>query len=96
MTNPLNCGRINTINFKGVSYLAKIKCPGWTCGSTDVVPIDTKKKFSVGKAVVGNTIGFIAAGPVGGVVGAATGIKGKNGKTKFVCQKCGKVFEKKL
>jgi uncharacterized C2H2 Zn-finger protein len=33
---------------------------------------------------------------MGGLVGAATGIKGKNGKTTFVCSKCGRVFEKKL
>lgn len=74
--------------------MAKIKCP--KCGSNSVVPIDTKKKFSVGKSLVGNTIGFAVAGPVGAIVGAATGIKGKNGKTKFVCQECGKVFEKKV
>lgn len=73
----------------------KIKCPGLFCGSTNVIPVDTKKKFSVGKAVVGNTVGGLF-GPVGAIVGAATGINGKNGKTKFVCQKCGKVFEVKL
>lgn len=76
--------------------MAKIKCPAWGCGSTNVVPVYTKKKFSVGKSLVGNTIGCIVGGPVGGVVGAATGIGGKNGKTKFVCQNCGKVFEKKI
>ncbi len=31
--------------------MARIKCPSWTCGSTEVMPIDTKKKFSLGKAV---------------------------------------------
>lgn len=76
--------------------MARIKCPSWTCGSTEVMPIDTKKKFSLGKAVVGNTVGGLVFGPVGAVVGAATGINGKNGKTKFVCQKCGKVFEMKV
>lgn len=76
--------------------MARIKCPAWTCGSTEIVPIDTKKKFSVGKAIVGNTVGGLVFGPVGAVVGAATGIKGKNGKTKFLCQKCGKVFEMKV
>ena len=76
--------------------MARIKCPSWTCRSTEVVPIDTKKKFSVGKAIVGNTVGGLVFGPVGAIVGAATGIKGKNGKTKFICQKCGKVFEMKI
>lgn len=49
--------------------------------------LNTKKKFSFGKALVGNTVGGLF-GPVGAVVGTATGIKGKNGKTKFVCSKC--------
>lgn len=72
-----------------------IKCPSWSCDGIGM-PVDTKKKFSVGKALVGNTVGYVLAGPVGGIVGAATGIKGKNGKTKFVCSKCGRVFEKKI
>lgn len=59
------------------------------------IPVDTKKKFSFGKALVGNTVGGLF-GPVGAVVGTATGIKGKNGKTKFVCSKCGNVWEKKI
>lgn len=72
----------------------KLKCP--SCKSTNVLPVDTQKKFSAGKFLVGNTVGYALAGPVGGIVGAATGIKGKNGKTKFICQSCGKVFEKKI
>lgn len=72
-----------------------VKCPCWGCDGIGI-PADTKKKFSFGKAIVGNTIGGILGGPVGAAVGAATGIKGKNGKTKFVCSKCGKVFEKKI
>lgn len=72
----------------------KLKCP--SCKSTSILPVDTQKKFSTGKFLVGNTIGYALAGPVGGIVGAATGIKGKNGKTKFICQSCGKVFEKKI
>lgn len=72
----------------------KLKCP--SCKSTSVFPVDTQKKFSAGKFLIGNTIGYALAGPVGGIVGAATGIKGKNGKTKFICQSCGKVFEKKI
>ncbi len=72
-----------------------IKCPNWGCGGVGM-PVDTKKKFSFGKSIVGNTVGFALGGPLGGIVGAATGIKGKNGKTTFVCSKCGKVFEKKI
>jgi len=70
------------------------KCPKWGCNGIGM-PIDTKKKFSWGKAIVGSTVG-LAFGPVGEIIGAATGIKGKNGKTKFVCQKCGKIFERKV
>jgi len=69
------------------------RCP--KCGGVGM-PVDTKKKFSFGKALVGNTVGGLAFGPVGAVVGAATGIKGKNGKTKFVCSECGRVFERKI
>ena len=57
--------------------------------------MDTKKKFSFGKALIGNTIGAIF-GPVTAAIGMANGIHGKNGKTKFVCSKCGKVFERKI
>ena len=71
-----------------------IKCPKWGCDGVGI-PVDTKKKFSFGKALVGNTVGGLF-GPVGAVVGTATGIKGKNGKTKFVCSKCGNVWEKKI
>lgn len=64
--------------------------------SPNFFPLDIKKKFSLGKAVVGNTVGFLAFGPVGGTVGAATGIKEKTGKTKFICHNCGKVWEQKV
>ena len=73
--------------------LTKIKCP--RCWSVEYQVIDTKKKFSFGKALVGGSVGGVF-GPVGAVVGAATGIKGKNGKTKFVCKHCGKVWEQKV
>ena len=73
----------------------KIRCPSIMCRSTNIVPIDTKKKFSFGKAVVGGCIGSLI-NPIGTAVGMANGIHGKNGKTKFVCQNCGKVFEVKL
>ncbi len=72
-----------------------VKCPKWGCDGVGI-PADTKKKFSLGKCLVGNTVGFALGGPVGGMVGAATGINGKNGKTTFVCSKCGNVFQKKL
>ena len=76
--------------------MAKVCCPNLKCRSTNVVPVDTKRKFSMTKALVGNTVGFLAFGPVGGIVGGATGLGGKRGKTKFICQDCGKVFEKKI
>ena len=72
-----------------------IKCPSWGCDGIGI-PADTKKKFSFGKAIVGNTVGFALGGSVGGIEGAATGIGGKRGKTTFVCSKCGRVFEAKL
>ena len=72
--------------------MANAKCP--RCGGVGM-PIDTKKKFSVGKALVGGTIGAMI-NPVGAAIGAATGIKGKNGKTKFACMQCGHVYEKKV
>lgn len=75
--------------------MAKIKCPKWSCGSTNVVPIGSKKNFKMGKAIVNNTIGFAIAGPVGGLVGAATGFNGSK-KVKFICQDCGNVFEQKV
>lgn len=73
--------------------MANVKCP--RCGGLGM-PASTKKKFSVGKALVGNTVGGLLLGPVGAIVGAGTGIKGKNGKTKFVCMQCGNVLEKKI
>lgn len=74
----------------------KIICPDAKCRSTSVAPIDTKKKFSVGKMLVGNTVGALLFGPVGALVGAGTGIKGKRGKTTFICQQCGTVFKAKI
>lgn len=72
--------------------MANVKCP--RCGGVGM-PIDTKKKFSFGKALVGGAIGY-AINPVGSLIGAATGIKGKNGKTKFACMQCGHVYERKV
>ena len=71
-----------------------VKCPARGCDGIGI-PIETQKKFSVGKAVVGNAVGGLF-GPAGAVIGTATGINGKTGKTKFSCPKCGRVFEKKI
>lgn len=73
-----------------------VKCPRLGCNGVGI-PVDTKKKFSVNKAVVGSALGAVVGGPIGSAVGGTmAGINGKNGKTKFVCSKCGKVFEKKI
>lgn len=75
--------------------MALIKCPNILCRSTNVVPVSSKKNFKNGKGLVGGAIGTALLGPVGGAVGVATGFNGKK-KVKFVCQKCGKVFEVKI
>ena len=72
----------------------KIKCPSWGCDGIGV-PVDTKKKFSLGKAIVGNTVGGLL-GPAGAIAGTMMGVNGKRGKTTFVCSKCGRVFEMKV
>ncbi len=73
-----------------------VKCPRFGCNGVGM-PVDTKKKFSLGKAIAGDIVGGVLFGPIGAAVaGAAAGVNGKNGKTKFVCNKCGKVFEKQL
>ncbi len=75
--------------------MAKIKCPAWGCGSTNVVPVSAKKNFKKGKGLIGGAIGVAVAGPIGGMVGVGTGFNGKK-KVKFICQDCGKVFEAKI
>lgn len=75
--------------------MKRIKCPSIFCGSTNVAPVNTKKQFSVGKAVVNNTIGGLIAGPAGALVGIATGFNGKK-ETTFVCMKCGRTFSVKI
>ena len=72
-----------------------VKCPRLGCNGVGL-PVDTKKKFSLTKSIIGNAVGGVLAGPTGAIIGAGIGINGKNGKTKFVCSKCGKVFEKKI
>ncbi|HJC65325.1 MAG TPA: hypothetical protein H9931_01205 [Candidatus Enterocloster excrementigallinarum] len=71
-----------------------VKCPRWGCNGIGI-PVDTKKKFSLTKAAAGNIVGGFL-GPAGAIAGTMMGVNGKNGKTKFVCSKCGKVFEKKI
>lgn len=61
----------------------KVKCPD--CDSMEFQVIGTEKKFSVRRAFVGKWYE-----PMGAIV------QGKDGKTKFVCNKCGKVWEQKV
>lgn len=74
-------------------FFTKIKCP--KCRSIEFEIIDTKKKFSFGKALVGNTVGGLL-GPAGAIAGTFQGVNGKNGKTKFICAHCGYVWEQKI
>lgn len=74
--------------------MANLACP--RCGAHCISACDTKKKFSVGKAIGGNVVGGVLFGPVGAAVGIAAGLGGKKGKTTFVCQNCGNVFEQKI
>ena len=69
--------------------MSKIKCPRWTCRSTNVEPVTTKKKMSLGKAALGGML----LGPLGAAAGLAVG---KNGKTTFYCKDCHHTFEVKL
>lgn len=78
---------------KGKWY-TKIKCP--RCYSIEFQALGTKKKFSLGKALVGNTIGGILLGPAGAIAGTFEGVHGKDGKTTFVCNHCGKVWKQKI
>lgn len=59
------------------------------------VPAAQKKGFSVGKAVVGNVVGGAIAGPAGALVGTGLGFNGHK-KVTFVCNKCGRVFVKRV
>ena len=75
--------------------MARIHCPSLFCGSTNVVPVSQSKKYKVSKGLIGAAVGSALLGPIGGVVGAGTGLNGKR-KTKFICQDCGKIFELKM
>ena len=54
----------------------RICCPNIFCRSTNIVPVSTKTKSSVGRAVVGGTVGGLF-NPLGTIIGAASGINGK-------------------
>lgn len=75
-------------SYKRAAKTAKIPplvCP--KCGSTNVKPLKTDKKFSWGKAAGGTLLA--------GNVGSLAGYTGKEtGKTIFVCMNCGKQFKK--
>ena len=75
--------------------MAKIKCPSIMCGSKECIPITESKKYKAGKGIVGGAVGAVTLGPVGLLAGAASGFNGKK-KVKFMCTKCGKVFEVKV
>lgn len=72
----------------------KIKCPKWGCDGVGI-PVDTKKKFSFSKSLVNGAVGNLI-NPVGMVIGGATGINAKRGKTTFVCSKCGRTWREKV
>lgn len=75
--------------------MARITCPRITCRSHDCTPVAEKKKYGVGKGIVGGAAGAALLGPVGLLAGAASGFNGKK-KVKMMCNKCGKIFEVKL
>ena len=70
-----------------------IKWPRWGCSGIGI-PVDTKKKFSFSKALVGNTIGAIF-GPVTAAIGMANGIHGKMAKQNLYVQNVGKFLNEK-
>ena len=86
--HPANSGEEKT-------YMAKVRCPALGCRSTDCTPLTEKNKYKAGKGIVGGAVGAVALGPVGLLAGAASGFSGKK-KIKFMCNKCGKVFEMKI
>lgn len=77
----------------GIFGAKRIKCP--RCKSTNITAASTQKKFSIGKSLVGGAIGSMF-NPAGALIGAASGINGKDGKTTFVCCQCGRVFKVKV
>jgi hypothetical protein len=81
-------------DYRKGGLLTKVKCP--RCWSVEFEIIDTKKKFSVGKAAWGSMIGGAVLGEYGAIAGTFQGVDGKSGKTKFICCHCGKVWKQKV
>ena len=75
--------------------MARITCPRITCRSHDCTPVGAKNGYKTGKGLIGGAAGGLLLGPIGAVAGLASGINGKK-NVKFVCNKCGKVFEAKI
>ena len=75
--------------------MAKIRCPKLTCRSTDCTPLVEKNKYHTGKGLLAGALGAVTLGPVGALVGGASGFNGKK-TIKMMCNKCGKVFTVKL
>ena len=73
----------------------RICCPNILCKSTDVVPVSTKTKFSLRKAVIDGTVGSLFT-PLEQLLAQQAALTESMEKTKLICQDCGKVFEKKL
>ncbi len=73
----------------------KVQCPNRRCKSINCAPLTEKKKFGLGKGLIGGTVGALALGAPGIIVGGLTGLNGKK-KIKMVCQDCGTVFEIKV
>ena len=73
----------------------QVKCPKWNCHSINCVPLTEKKKFGLGKGLLGGAVGAVALGAPGVIIGGLTGLNGKK-KIKMMCQDCGTIFEIKV
>ena len=69
-------------------------CPRWSCDGVGI-PVDTKKKFSFGKALVGNTVGGFLMGPAGAVLEQQQGLKERTEKRNLFAQNVEKKLRKK-
>lgn len=67
--------------------MARLKCPGWLCGSANVQVVGREKKIS-GCA---GCIGFLLIGWIGWLFAL---LFKKDGKVEYVCMDCGKRFTK--